>query len=281
MVDMSIAHFGTTLIESPPAAGADQSEIPKTGDLARTDRFLRILGAEVYIANMYPGVGRQYIYQRGDFSDPDYFEKDTFTSYTAVPVPDAGAPRAGEVIFRLPHRQPLAVASQLIEEALIQPLSDYAAFAAGNTPTLRFVGPDQQQYELIESTDVRHENHRVYIWTDTSDLDAHIKGYASNFGITLEGTENFYDIATAHLLVRKEPGITVALLTSNSGEIAPKHSFDIFRDAGYSHFRLGAPDKTSVLEQAVEAFPDGGGDVSFVHFQNAYLELVQIGTEIS
>ena len=59
-----------------------------------------------------------------------------------------------------------------------------------------------------------------------------------------------------------------------------QHSFDIFKDAGYSHFRLGSPDKSLVLDNAEEAFPDGGGPVAYVHFQNSYLELVQIGVEI-
>ena len=61
MADMSIAHFGTTLIESAPPEGTDQATIPMTGDLARTHEFLTVLGAEIYIRNMYPGVGRQFI----------------------------------------------------------------------------------------------------------------------------------------------------------------------------------------------------------------------------
>lgn len=281
MADMSIAHFGTTLIESPPAEGADQAAIPKTGDLERTDRFLTILGAQVYITNMYPGVGRQFIYKRGEFEDPDYFEKDTFTSYIAEPLPEVSAPRIGETIFRLPHREPEKTARQLMEEGLIKPLSSWDDFVSGATTSLLFVGPDRQQYELVGSSDQRHENHRIYIWTDAADLDNHIKGYAEQFDLQQQATEDFYGLGQAHLLVRESPGITVALVTVNQGDIAPKHSFDIFRDAGYSHFRLGAPDKKSVLENSTEAFPDGGGDVAFVHFQNAYLELVQVGQKAS
>ncbi len=279
MADMSIAHFGTTLIESPPAEGEDQAAIPKTGDLGRTDEFLRILGAEVYITNMYP-FGRQFIYRRGEFDDPDYFEKDTFTSYTAVPLPETDSPRIGETIFRLPHRDARGIASSLMGAGLIKPLSSYDDFVNGTVDTLFFMGPDRQQYELSESSKARFENHRIYIWTDDADLESHLKGYQANFKLERKGTENFYGIGTAHLLVRKDPGITIALITPRKGTLSPKHSFDIFRDAGYSHFRLGAPDKSQVLGNAEEAFPDGGGPVAFVHFQNSYLELVQIGTEI-
>ncbi len=280
MPDMSIAHFGTTLIEEPAPAGADQANIPKTGDLARTDRFLELFGAKVYISNMYPGIGRQYIYRRGEFSDPDYFEKDTFTSYTASSVPDAGRPRVGDIIFRLPHRDPVGIAKILTDEEVIQPISDLDAFVSGDADRLLFTGPDQQVYELIQSSDQRWQNHRVYIWTAQKDLEAHKQGYAENFDLVYTESESFQNHATAHLLVRQEPGMTIALLTSNSDDLAPKNSFDIFGDAGYSHFRLGAPDKQKALISSEEAFPDGGGEVSYVHFQNSYLELVQIGTEI-
>lgn len=279
MADMSIAHFGTTLMESPPAEGEDQASIPMTGDLSRTDEFLRILGAEVYIKNMYPGVGRQYIYRRGTPNDPDYFEKDTFTSYVAERVPDPGAPRVGETIFRLPHPDAIDVAKTLMEAGLIAPRSSWDEFVAGRSDRLLFEGPDLQRYELSQSTGVRAENHRVYIWTDTAELQSHKTGYAEEFGIHFAGTEPFYNLGTAHLLHRDDPGITIALVTREE-PLSPKHSFDIFKDAGYSHFRLGSPNKERVLQVSEEAFPDGGGPVSYVHFQNSYLELVQVGQKI-
>ena len=280
MADMSIAHFGTTLIESAPLEGADQAAIPMTGDLARTHEFLTVLGAEIYIRNMYPGVGRQFIYRRGDIEDQDYFEKDTFTSYTAVPVPSTDLPRVGETIFRLPHREARRVASELDAAALIDCHSSLGDFIEGQTDRLFFSGPDDQQYELCESQADHADNHRIYIWTDPSDLKDHIAGYRKHFDVTASGTEDFYGQGTAHLLRRETPGITIALVTPNDGELAPKHSFDIFQDAGYSHFRLAAPSKQPVLDVAVEAFPDGGGPVSYVHFQNSYLELVEIGAEV-
>jgi hypothetical protein len=167
-----------------------------------------------------------------------------------------------------------------MDRGLIKPLSDCDEFVNGSSPALFFVGPDRQQYELIESSKVRHKNHRVYIWTDDKDLQSHKSGYAENFDIRFQNTEDFYGIGTAHLLVREDPGVTIALLTLKNGEMSPKHSFDIFKDAGYSHFRLGSLDKSLVLNNAEEAFPDGGGQVAYVHFQNSYLELVQIGAEI-
>ena len=280
MADMSIAHFGTTLIESAPPEGTDQATIPMTGDLARTHEFLTVLGAEIYIRNMYPGVGRQFIYRRGDIEDQDYFEKDTFTSYTALPVPSADLPRVGETIFRLPHPEARRVASELEAAALIDCHSSLSDFTSGQTDRLFFTGPDGQQYELCESQADQADNHRVYIWTDPSDLENHIAGYLEHFDVTASGTEDFYGQGTAHLLRRETPGITIALVTPNDGELAPKHSFDIFQDAGYSHFRLAAPAKQPVLDAAIEAFPDGGGPVSYVHFQNSYLELVEIGAEV-
>ena len=279
MAGMSIAHFGTTLIEPPPSEGEDQAAIPMTGDLGRTDEFLRILGAVIYIKNMYP-FGRQFIYKRGEITDPDYFEKDTFTSYTAVPLPKTDSPRVAETIFRLPHRDARRITALLMDRGLINPLSGYDEFVNGSSPALFFVGPDRQQYELIESSKVRYKNHRIYIWTDEKNLEKHKSGYAKNFNIRFQGTEDFYGLATAHLMVREDPGVTIALLTLKKGELSPKHSFDIFKDAGYSHFRLGSPDKSQVLNNAEEAFPDGGGSVAYVHFQNSYLELVQIGVAI-
>ena len=227
---------------------------------------------------MYP-FGRQFIYKRGEVTDPDYFEKDTFTSYTAVPLPETDLPRVAETIFRLPHRAARQIAVTLMDRGLIKPLSGYSEFVNGDLPALFFVGPDRQQYELIESSNVRHQNHRIYIWTNDKDLERHRVGYAENFDIRFQNTEDFYGIGTAHLLVRKDPGVTIALLTPKNGAISPKHSFDIFKDAGYSHFRLGSLDKSLVLNNAEEAFPDGGGEVAYVHFQNSYLELVQIGAE--
>ncbi|MDA0977108.1 MAG: hypothetical protein O3B72_00985 [Proteobacteria bacterium] len=277
MADMSIAHYGTTLIEAMPPEDADQAAIPMSGDLARTDRFLTILGAQIYIRNMYPGVGRQFIYRRGDLDSPDYFEKDTFTSYIAEPLPDTDNPRVADTIFRITHEDPQGVANQLMDEGLIKPLSGFDEFRLGKHDRLWFTGPDRQQYELNASAPCPHENHRVYIWTDPADLDAHIAGYERHFAVQRQGSEPFYDRGTAHLLVREDPGMTIALVTPDTLALAPKHSFDIFRDAGYSHFRLASPDKAAARAVSEEAFPDGGGPVAYVHFQNAYLELVQIG----
>ena len=274
MTDMSIAHFGTTLAETAPAQDEDQNITSISGDLKRTDEFLKIMGAEVYITNLYP-FGRQFIYKRGEPADPDYFEKDTFTSYSATPIAETETPRIGETVFRLPHRSATKVAALLNDKGLIEPLSDYNGFITEASSTLLFLGPDKQKYELIQSNNMQHINHRVYVWTDENDLKDHKDGYAENFDLEFQDTEDFYGFGIAHLLVREEPGVTIALLTPKTGHLSPKHSFDIFGDAGYSHFRLSAPNKSLALLNSVEAFPDGGGPVAYVHFQNSYIELVQ------
>jgi hypothetical protein len=89
----------------------------------------------------------------------------------------------------------------------------------------------------------------------------------------------FHGIASAHLLRRVRPGITVGLLTPRDGQqVYPRWSEDIFLEAGYSHFRLASFDKSRTRSVTREAFPDGG-DVSFVYFEDSYLELVQIAPE--
>ena len=69
--------------------------------------------------------------------------------------------------------------------------------------------------------------------------------------------------------------MSIGLLHRPSEALAPRWSNDIFKEAGYAHFRLGAPDKAVAQAAAKEAFP-AAGDVSFVYFEDSYLELVQI-----
>jgi hypothetical protein len=279
MRTLPIPHYGTTLIESPPPDGVAQAEVPLTGMLARTDRFLRLAGFELAIRNLYPGAGRQYIYRRGAHTDADYMEKDSFTSYTAEPPPAIGAPRVGETIFRFPHREPRALWSTWRGEGLVSALlgpKAESAFLGGDAKGLLFRGPDGQRYELTESAARVAENFAVFVWTDPGQLAATIDAYAKEFAIARAGdAESFYAIATLHRLVRSEPGVTIGLLTPLPGaRIAPRWRNDIFGEAGYSHFRLGAPDKARVAANNKQAFPSTG-DVSYVMFHEAYLELVQ------
>jgi len=279
MRTLPIPHYGTTLIESPPPPGVAQADVPLTGMLARTDRFLRLAGFELARRNLYPGAGRQYIYRRGVHTDADYMEKDSFTSYTAEPPPIIGAPRVGETIFRFPHRDPRALWRTWRGEGLVSPLlgpTAEASFLAGDAPGLLFRGPDAQRYELTASAPSVAENFAVFAWTDPAQLAATIDAYAKEFAIEpAGGAESHYGIATLHRLVRREPGVTIGLLTPLPGaRIAPRWRDDIFGEAGYSHFRLGAPDKERVAANNKQAFPPTG-DVSYVMFREAYLELVQ------
>jgi hypothetical protein len=276
----AIPHFGTTLHESPPPAGVAQQDVPQSGMLAATDRFLRLAGFELLVRNLYPGVGRQYIYRRGDPRDADYLEKDCFTSYVAQFPPASAAPRIGETIFRLPHRDPRALYRAWRAESLATPLlgaSAEAGFLAGEAPALLLRGPDTQRYELTVSSPERTENFAVFVWTDPARLAETIDAYAKQFALappTAPATH--HGIATLHRLVRREPAVTIGLLTPlPGGAIAPRWRDDIFQEVGYSHFRLGSPNKSLVIERNPEAYP-ATGDVSYVMFRESYLELVQV-----
>jgi len=256
--------------------------------------------------NMYPGIGRQYIWRRGVEADPDYVEKDNFTfyvtrpqdllvgdrvasrprrrrhrdaegSYAARSRPVTDGPRQGDTIFRLTHRDPRGVFSAWRDRSLVDGTDAGAekAFLDGAAQWLLLRGPDGQYYELGRTQPSRRENHRVYIWTQPEALAETSAAFVDHFALKAAGSTNFHAVATANLLEREEPGITIALLTPLDGrELAPRWSEDIFVEAGYSHYRLGAPDQARTIAASREAFP-AGGDVAFVYFKDSYLELVQ------
>jgi hypothetical protein len=275
----AIPHYGTTLHESPPPAGVAQQDVPLTGSLAATDRFLRLAGFEPFVRNFYPGVGRQFIFRRGSPSDVDYLEKDCFTSYAAQTPPLSAVPRVGETIFRLPHRDPLTLwrawRAEGLATALLGAHAD-AAFLAGDAPRLLLRGPDAQRYELAATSPQRDENFAVFVWTDPARLAETIDAYAKQFALAPPAApESFHGIATLHRLVRRDPPVTIGLLAPLPGAaIAPRWHDDIFQEAGYSHFRLGSPDKSRVVRDNRESYPPTG-DVSYVMFHESYLELVQ------
>ncbi len=279
MATPAIPHFGTTLHESPPPAGVAQQDVPLTGSLAATDRFLRIAGFELLVRNLYRGVGRQYIYRRGRPSDVDYVEKDCFTSYAALAPPASDAPRVGETIFRLTHRDPRALWRAWRAEGLATALlgaDAEAAFLAGAAPRLLLRGPDAQRYELAATAAERAENFAVFVWTDPARLAETIDAYAKQFALAPPpAPESFHGLATLHRLVRRDPPVTIGLLAPLPGAaLAPRWRDDIFQEAGYSHFRLGSPDKAAVVRNNRESYPPTG-DVSYVMFHESYLELVQ------
>jgi hypothetical protein len=278
MASPSIAHFGTTIMESPPLPGIPQQEAPKTGDLARTLYFFSLMGLQPLVENMYEGIGRQYIWSRGAPADSDYLEIDTFTSYRAVPRPAAPFPRVGDTIFRLTHGDPRALFRDWQERGLAVAgnAAMEAAFLAGDRDWLLLTGPQGQAFELGATQTTRAGNHAVYIWTDPSRAAAVAERFCREFDLTPAGTHDFHGLGTENRLTRDRPGVTVGLLTPTAGgSIAPRWSEDIFVEAGYSHFRLGSFDKARTRRASREAFPDGG-DVSFVYFEDSYLELVHV-----
>ena len=282
----SIPHFGTTLYEATPPDGADLATLPFGGMLSRVDRFLTILGMERYVENIYGReVGRQYIYRRGQLGDLDYFEKDAFVSYSATFRPPAPSPRIGDVVFRVVHHEPRRIYEQLLAEDLVRPIGpegEAAAFVAGERDTVLFRGPDEQDYELSPVGPTFAANHAIFIWTDPAQAARTEAEYGEQFELLpITGrAEDFHGVGRAKLLVRQEPPITIGLLTPNANAtLLPRWTDDVFAEVGYSHFRLGSPRKAQVLERNREVFP-ATGDVAYVMFNEAYLELVQVDAAV-
>jgi hypothetical protein len=279
MASPAIAHYGTTIIEAAAPAGVDQRTIPHTGSLAGTLRLLELYGFEPLIENMYDGVGRQYIRSRGKITDPDYIEFDAFTSYRAVVRPPTATPRIGDTIFRLTHQRPVDVYRQAATLGLLAPanrLANANAFLHGDSPWLLARGPNGQLFELGATQGTRRDNNVVYIWTAPEELEQTSREFCTQFGMEEAGAAPFHDVGQVRLLQRQRPGMSIGLLTPLPGEqVAPRWSDDIFVEAGYSHYRMGSPDKRKTLAASRQAFPDGG-DVSFVYFRDSYLELVQV-----
>ena len=283
----AIPHFGTTLYEvapPPETTPEEQGQIPFTGQLARTDRFLEILGMECYVRNMYgPAVGRQYIYRRGKLGDLDYFEKDSFTSYSARFAPPSARPRIGDAVFRIVHYQVRDIYRQLLAEDLIRPIGpdgEEARFLGGEERSILVLGPDDQRYELAEVGEGFVENHAIFVWTDPARLADTIRSYAVEMDLVDRVGEklDFHGQGEVTLLTRVSNPITIGLLTPYDGEaIAPRWTDDVFAQVGYSHFRLGSPRKDFVRKHHREMFPDTG-DVSYVMFNEAYLELIDLET---
>ena len=281
MSTLPIAHFGTTLAEPAPGRGVDQASVPFTGDLERTDRFLSLLGMERFVDNIYPGMGRQFIYRRGKLGDADYFEKDTFTSYRAQRSPPSERPRVADTIFRITHADPIPVCRELVTDELATPAGpsqELQGFLAGALDAVLLIGPDHQRYELTTKRESALDN-AVFVWTDPARLARTVEAYADHFAIeaVADGeTHTFHGIASLTLLQRQTPAVTIGLLTPLDGaSLAPRWTDDIFQEAGYSHFRLGSPNKERAKAVSREVYPDTD-DVSFILFCESYLELVQI-----
>lgn len=267
-----LAHYGTTLAEAP-IPDDELATAPLTGQVAETHRFLDLLGFEPLVTNLYPGLGRQWIRRRGRRGEPGYVEKDSFSSFTAVhrPPTDDGRPRVGDAVFRLPERDPSRMLARLVDEGLARPylgvLDEW------------FLGPDEQAYELAPVSDDPAANRVISIWTDPATVERISGRYAELFGFAVVDRDAAVGDgrARAHVLRREDRGAcTIRLLVPADGSApAPRWTEDIFAEVGYPHFRLGAPSRSAVKAVAPEVFPDTG-DVSYVLFEHAYLELVEL-----
>ena len=249
-----LAHYGTTIANEEVQVG-------------RTLAFHRALGMQQMTFTDYPGLGRQWIFRRGIPDDPAYFEKDAFASTPAVSAPPVGAPRVADTIFRIAVDDPTATLDGLRVAGLVD------AEPADHV----FVGPDAQAYELATTSSDRAANRAIFIWTDPSDLERITADYVRLFGFAVvDDNADFHGLGRVRVLRRDVSPVTIGLLTPNDGAtVAPRLTDDIFALVGYSHFRLGAPDKAAVQACSREAFADTG-DVSYVLFNHAYVELVSL-----
>jgi hypothetical protein len=266
-----LAHYGATVAE--PLVPDDELALrPPGGRAAEGIAFLRHLGFELIVENLYPHVGRQWIFRRGTVGSPGYVERDLFTSFRAGEIAPAGIdpPRVGDTVFRLPVSDPDAVFDDLVHHGWA------GAYLAGTGPV--FMGPDAAVYELATVTGDPVLDRVVSLWTDPVHLDRSIGTWTTVFGFEVVGSgRDFHGVAVATELRRAGQGaMTLQLLTPLDGAgLADRVTDDIFLQEGYPHFRLGAPDKSVALTAGHTVFPDTG-DVSYVLVEGAYLELVQL-----
>jgi hypothetical protein len=259
---------------------------PLAGQVLRTQRFLELLGFRPKITNLYPGLGRQWITCRGELGDPDYVEKDSFSSFAAreLPTEADGRPRSGDIVFRLPEPDPIATLHRLRAEDLVSPYLD--------SPGSFVVGPDLAIYELARATADHAENRTISIWTSHADVAQVAADYETWFACTTlakDAPVEGLPCARATVLRRDGEGaVTIRLLTLADGrDVAPRivgpdadtdPGRDIFTQAGYGHFRLGARDRDAVRAVSRKVFDDTG-DVAYALFHHAYLELVELAAE--
>jgi hypothetical protein len=262
-----LAHYGTTLVEEPIADDA-LADAPLTGQVAEAHRLMGALGFTLLSRNLYPRLGRQWIFSRGDRSDADYVEKDQFSSFAARSRP-LGTSRwhIGDTVFRLPEVDTEASRAKLIDAGL--------ATTIDGTDWLR--AADGQVYELAERSSDAAVNRTISVWTDPAEIDAVVADLCDLFALSVQLAGEVNDLADAVVLTRSGVGpVTIRLMTPRHGiQLAPRWSNDIFVEQGYSHLRLGAPDRVAVKARFAEVFPDTG-DVSYVLVHHLYLELVEL-----
>lgn len=272
MTTPCLAHYGATLAEDH-LPGEELHSAPPLGTAAQALAFLDFLGFEPLVENRYPDLGRQWILGRGERDDPAYLERDVFTSFVAGAVADAAGdhPAIGDTIVRLPLTDPAATVTELSARGWATPYRP--------EPTW-FRGPDGMVYEPAPVDADAGVNRTISIWTDPADVDRISSDYQSLFAMEeIAVDEPVGSAARATILRRSGAGpVTLRLLTPaprSAVVVAPRVTDDIFAQVGYAHFRLGAPDREAVRAVGTEVFPDTG-DVSYVLFHHAYLEVVEL-----
>ena len=266
-----LAHYGVTVAEPAVADDELQSAAPG-GKAADGLAFLQFLGFEPLYTNLYAGIGRQWILRRGERGDDGYVERDLFTSFRAGTVEAAGISpaRVGDAVFRLTVTDPAATLEELTERGWAEPYLGVLG------PLFR--GPDEAVYELAPISGDEAADRTVSLWTDPSTIDDAIATWSHVFGFeVVDKDADFHGVARAVVLRRDGDGaITLQLLVpADGGPLAERVTDDIFAQAGYPHFRLGASDKPAALAVGETVFPDTG-DVSYVLVEGAYLELVEL-----
>jgi hypothetical protein len=271
-----LAHYGTTLAEPKPPEGTDLATWPISGQCLAAHEFMAALGFVPLITNLYPTLGRQWIFRRGERGDVDYLEKDQFSSWIAGDAPSTTSPRVGDTVFRLPLRDLESwrdVLAPFVKEPVWAP--------GGGTDGNLVMGPDEQWYELTESVELPADNRVISIWTDPADVERIAADYVRCFGMHVVTTDaDFHGVGRATVVRRDDPAVTIQLV--HSPAVQPRWSSpdggspqaDIFLQTGYAHFRLGATDADEVRQVAETVFPDTG-DVGYVMFHHAYLELIE------
>ena len=105
-------------------------------------------------------------------------------------------------------------------------------FLAGDRDWLLVRAPNGQCYEFGPTQPTPAENHSVYVWTPSPELDAVSANYERHFGLLKQSErEDFHGIGFVRRLARSDPGVTIGLLHDPGAGLSPRWTDDIFQEA--------------------------------------------------